>query len=78
MRIGGLIIADNVLWSGEVLEVENGKTDDESTIALHKYQQKNTAGRKSFKHFIRRARRFDDCAKGKNKFKERELTISKK
>ncbi|CAN5281668.1 O-methyltransferase [soil metagenome] len=40
MRIGGLIIADNVLWSGEVLKVENGETDDESTIALHEYSKK--------------------------------------
>lgn len=40
MRIGGLIVADNVLWSGEVLGVENGATDDESTIALHEYNQK--------------------------------------
>ena len=42
-RIGGLIIADNVLWSGEVLEVESGKTDDESTIALHEYNKKINA-----------------------------------
>ena len=40
MRIGGLIVADNVLWSGEVLKVENGATDDESTIALHEYNEK--------------------------------------
>jgi predicted O-methyltransferase YrrM len=40
MRIGGLIIADKVLWSGEVLQVESGATDDESTIALHEYNQK--------------------------------------
>lgn len=40
MRIGGLIIADNVLWSGEVLDVESGATDDESTIALHEYNEK--------------------------------------
>ncbi len=40
MRIGGLIVADNVLWSGEVLDVEDGKTDDESTIALHEYNKK--------------------------------------
>lgn len=43
MRIGGLIIADNVLWSGEVLQVENSATDDESTIALHQYNQKINA-----------------------------------
>ncbi|MGI8640211.1 MAG: O-methyltransferase [Pyrinomonadaceae bacterium] len=40
MRVGGLIIADNVLWSGEVLKVESGLTDDESTKALHEYNQK--------------------------------------
>lgn len=40
MRIGGLIIADNVLWSGEVLQVESGATDDESTVALHEFNQK--------------------------------------
>ncbi|MGI8495123.1 MAG: O-methyltransferase [Pyrinomonadaceae bacterium] len=40
MRVGGLIIADNVLWSGEVLKVESGETDDESTIALHEYNKK--------------------------------------
>ncbi len=40
LRIGGIIIADNVLWSGEVLAVESGETDDESTIALHEFNQK--------------------------------------
>lgn len=40
MCVGGLIIADNVLWSGEVLQVESGATDDESTIALHEYNKK--------------------------------------
>lgn len=40
MRIGGSIIADNVLWSGEVLDAEKGETDDESTIALHEYNKK--------------------------------------
>lgn len=40
LRIGGFIIADNVLWSGEVLQVESGATDDESTVALHKFNQK--------------------------------------
>ena len=43
MRVGGLIIADNVLWSGEVLKVESGETDDESTVALHEYSQKINA-----------------------------------
>ena len=37
MRIGGLIIADNVLWSGKVLDAEN---EDESTQALHAYNKK--------------------------------------
>ncbi|MCB1023871.1 MAG: class I SAM-dependent methyltransferase [Acidobacteria bacterium] len=40
MRTGGLIIADNVLWSGEVLDAERGSSDDESTIALHEYNKK--------------------------------------
>jgi predicted O-methyltransferase YrrM len=40
MRIGGIILADNVLWSGEVLKVESGATDDESTIALHEFNKK--------------------------------------
>ncbi|CAN5622678.1 O-methyltransferase [soil metagenome] len=40
MRVGGIIIADNVLWSGEVLKVESGETDDESTQALHAYNEK--------------------------------------
>lgn len=40
MRIGGLIIADNVLWSGKVLDT---KTNDESTIALDKYNWKINA-----------------------------------
>ncbi len=46
MRVGGLIIADNVLWSGEVLQVENGGTDDESTIALHEYNKKINADKR--------------------------------
>ncbi|MEZ5426109.1 MAG: O-methyltransferase [Pyrinomonadaceae bacterium] len=40
MRIGGLIIADNVLWSGDVLRAEQGKEVSASTEALHKYNQK--------------------------------------
>jgi predicted O-methyltransferase YrrM len=36
MRIGGVIIADNVLWSGKVLDAEK----DESTQALHDYNEK--------------------------------------
>ncbi|MEP6900685.1 MAG: O-methyltransferase [Actinomycetota bacterium] len=40
LRLGGIILADNVLWSGEVLKVENGATDDESTIALDEFNKK--------------------------------------
>jgi caffeoyl-CoA O-methyltransferase len=38
VRIGGFIIADNVLWSGKVLDTKT--FDDESTIALDKYNDK--------------------------------------
>lgn len=40
MRVGGLIIADNVLWSGDVLNAENGDDVKESTQALHDYNVK--------------------------------------
>jgi predicted O-methyltransferase YrrM len=40
VKIGGLIIADNVLWSGEVL---NAETEDESTKALDDYNKKINA-----------------------------------
>jgi predicted O-methyltransferase YrrM len=40
LRIGGIVLADNVLWSGEVLNVESGNTDDESTVALHEFNKK--------------------------------------
>jgi predicted O-methyltransferase YrrM len=43
MRIGGFIIADNVLWSGDVVNAENGKEVRESTKALHEYNQKINA-----------------------------------
>lgn len=46
LRIGGIVIADNVLWSGEVLQVETGATDDESTIALHKFNHKIQADKR--------------------------------
>ena len=36
VRTGGFIIADNVLWSGQVLDDEK----DENTLALHGYNQK--------------------------------------
>ncbi len=38
LRDGGVIIADNVLRGGKVLEVET--SDDEDTVALHKFNQK--------------------------------------
>lgn len=37
LRIGGVILADNVLWSGKVLSAE---TEDENTRALHEFNQK--------------------------------------
>ena len=40
---GGLIIADNVLWSGDVLNAEAGKEVKESTKALHEYNMKVNA-----------------------------------
>ena len=43
MRVGGLIIADNVLWSGQVLDAEGGWSVDESTQALHEYNEKINA-----------------------------------
>lgn len=39
LRIGGIIAADNVLWSGHVLNAEKGLDDDESTVALHKFNE---------------------------------------
>ncbi|MEO5858311.1 MAG: class I SAM-dependent methyltransferase [Pyrinomonadaceae bacterium] len=36
VRLGGFIVADNVLWSGRVLD----KDKDENTEALHKFNQK--------------------------------------
>jgi caffeoyl-CoA O-methyltransferase len=40
LRIGGIIVADNVLWSGNVLNVEKGTETDESCVALHEFNQK--------------------------------------
>ncbi len=37
LRVGGIIIADNVLWSGKILDKE---TNDESTIALRDFNEK--------------------------------------
>lgn len=38
MRIGGIIMADNVLWSGKVLDTETN--NDESTVALKEFNDK--------------------------------------
>lgn len=38
VRVGGIIIVDNVLWSGKVLDTET--YDDESTVALDSFNQK--------------------------------------
>jgi caffeoyl-CoA O-methyltransferase len=40
-RLGGLVIADNVLWSGKVLDPNTN--NDESTIALDEYNRKINA-----------------------------------
>jgi len=40
MRVGGLIVADNVLWSGDVLNAEKGTDVGESTMALQNYNMK--------------------------------------
>ena len=39
LRIGGYIIADNVLWSGKVLQAEIGEEIDLNTRALHEFNQ---------------------------------------
>jgi predicted O-methyltransferase YrrM len=40
LRIGGIVIADNVLWSGRVLEAETGGgVMNESAEALHEYNR---------------------------------------
>jgi len=38
LRIGGIILADNVLWSGQVLDVDNNT--DENTRALDEFNKK--------------------------------------
>ena len=38
LRVGGIILADNVLWSGKVLDLETN--NDESTIALDEFNKK--------------------------------------
>lgn len=40
MQVGGLIIADNVLWSGDVLRADRGEEVRQSTRALHEYNEK--------------------------------------
>lgn len=40
MRVGGVIVADNVLWSGDVLNAEKGADVGESTTALQNYNMK--------------------------------------
>jgi len=37
LHVGGVILADNVLWSGRVLNAEN---EDENTKALHEFNKK--------------------------------------
>lgn len=39
LRIGGYIIADNVLWSGKVLQAENGGEVEPNTRALHAFNK---------------------------------------
>jgi caffeoyl-CoA O-methyltransferase len=46
MRIGGLIIADNVLWSGDVLNAYAGQEVSTATQALHEYNEKITADKR--------------------------------
>jgi predicted O-methyltransferase YrrM len=38
LRIGGIILADNVLWSGKVLDLET--YNDENTVALDEFNKK--------------------------------------
>jgi predicted O-methyltransferase YrrM len=38
MRPGGFILADNVLWSGKVIEDIN--PSDKSTVAIHAFNEK--------------------------------------
>ena len=38
MKAGGVIIADNVLWSGKVIDADDSKTDNE-TIAINAYNK---------------------------------------
>jgi caffeoyl-CoA O-methyltransferase len=38
LRVGGIILADNVLWGGKVLDT--AANDDESTVALNEFNKK--------------------------------------
>jgi len=40
LRIGGMVIADNVLWSGRVLEAAKGAETDDNTQALYEFSRK--------------------------------------
>ena len=44
LRVGGLVIADNILWSGKVLDTKTN--NDESTIALKKFSEKINTDRR--------------------------------
>ena len=46
LRVGGFVIADNVLWDAQVLFVEEGWTMDENTTALHEFNQKIRADKR--------------------------------
>lgn len=43
LRVGGTILADNVLWSGKVVDAAKGADTDESTRALHEFNKKITS-----------------------------------
>jgi caffeoyl-CoA O-methyltransferase len=38
LPVGGIILADNVLWSGKVLDIETN--NDENTVALRRFSEK--------------------------------------
>jgi predicted O-methyltransferase YrrM len=38
--MGGIVIADNVLWSGDVLKAARGEDVNDNTRALHEFNQK--------------------------------------
>src|SRR5215213_4687938 len=44
LRGGGIILADNVLWSGKVLDVETN--NDENTVALREFSRKIQADKR--------------------------------